>query len=206
MNRRMKRALDVLLSLIGLLVFAPVMAVVALAILLVMGRPVLFRQVRPGLQARPFVLFKFRTMRLDRDADGRDLPDGLRLTRLGRFLRRTSLDELPQFWNVLKGDMSLVGPRPLLMDYVPLYSAEQRRRHDVRPGLTGLAQVNGRNRTGWEERFRMDLWYIDHWSLTLDFKILCKTGLLAVFGTGAEAGPGGQTMPPFRGPGIERPA
>lgn len=199
MSQAIKRILDIAVSLVALLLLAPLIAVVAAVVRVVMGRPVFFRQVRPGLHAQPFLLIKFRSMRDNRDADGRPLPDSQRLTRLGRLLRRTSLDELPQLWNVLKGDMSLVGPRPLLPEYLPLYSEAQRRRHEVKPGLTGLAQVSGRNQTDWEERFRLDLWYIDHWSLWLDFKILCKTFLLAMVGAGAEAGPRGETMPPFRG-------
>ena len=140
-----------------------------------MGRPVLFRQVRPGYRARPFTLMKFRTMREARDSLGRPLPDSDRLMKFGRFLRRTSLDELPQLWNVLRGEMSLVGPRPLLMEYLPLYSPEQARRHLVRPGITGWAQVNGRNVIGWDEKFRYDVWYVDHWSLWLDLKVLLRT-------------------------------
>ncbi|MFO0889779.1 MAG: sugar transferase [Isosphaeraceae bacterium] len=203
MQRLIKRCLDIALSLAALLLLAPVMAAVAVAIFLEMGRPVFFRQVRPGFRARPFVLIKFRSMRNDADADGRLLPDAQRLTRLGRFLRRTSLDELPQLWNVLKGDMSLVGPRPLLTEYLPLYSPEQRRRHEVRPGMTGLAQVSGRNHAGWDERFRLDVWYVDHWSLWLDLKILCRTVRTTIVGAGAEAGPSGETMSPFRG-SVER--
>lgn len=199
MAHSIKRLLDVCLALAALLLFAPIMAVVAVTVLLLMGRPVFFRQIRSGYRGEPFVLIKFRSMRNDRDSDGRPLPDTQRLTRFGRLLRRTSLDELPQLWNVLKGEMSLVGPRPLLPEYLPLYSAEQRRRHDVKPGITGLAQVSGRNRSGWDERFHLDVWYVDHWNLWLDFKILCKTIILAIVGAGVESGPGGETMPPFRG-------
>jgi sugar transferase EpsL len=203
MSRSLKRILDLALSLAALLLLAPVMAAVAAAVLLLMGRPVFFRQVRPGFRARPFVLIKFRSMRDDRGPEGSVLPDEQRLTRLGRLLRRTSLDELPQLWNVLRGDLSLVGPRPLLPEYLPLYSEEQRRRHDVMPGITGLAQVNGRNQAGWDERLRLDVWYVDHWSLWLDLKILSRTIFLAIAGVGAEAGPRGETMPPFRG-SLER--
>lgn len=172
-----KRVLDVTLALLGLIVLSPVLAAVALAVRVTMGRPVLFRQVRPGLHGRPFALVKFRTMKDALAADGAPLPDARRLTPLGGFLRRTSLDELPELWNVLRGDMSLVGPRPLLMEYVPLYTPEQARRHEVRPGITGWAQVHGRNRSDWSERFRHDVWYVDHRTLWLDLKILVRTVL-----------------------------
>ncbi|HEY7611608.1 MAG TPA: sugar transferase [Gemmatimonadales bacterium] len=170
----MKRALDVVVSLAALVVSSPVIAVVALTVLIATGRPVLFRQQRPGLRGRPFTLYKFRTMRpVDPGASG--VGDVDRLTRVGAWLRSTSLDELPELWNVLRGDMSLVGPRPLLMEYLPLYSPEQARRHEVRPGITGWAQVNGRNAISWEEKFRLDVWYVDHHSLGLDLKILLLT-------------------------------
>jgi lipopolysaccharide/colanic/teichoic acid biosynthesis glycosyltransferase len=171
----LKRCIDRLAAALGLLCLAPVMAVTALVILATLGRPVLFRQVRPGLGGRTFRLYKFRTMREALDKDGQPLPDGQRLTRVGRFLRVASLDELPQLWNVLRGDMSLVGPRPLLVEYLPRYSPEQARRHDVLPGITGWAQVNGRNALDWDARFRLDVWYVDHWSLALDAKILALT-------------------------------
>jgi lipopolysaccharide/colanic/teichoic acid biosynthesis glycosyltransferase len=149
---------------------------VSVLVLLFMGRPILFRQQRPGRFAKPFMLLKFRTMSQQRDTGGRLLPDAERLTRVGRFLRATSFDELPQLWNVLRGDISLVGPRPLLMEYLPRYSPEQARRHDVMPGITGWAQINGRNALTWEEKFALDTWYVDHWLLWLDLKILFMTG------------------------------
>ena len=176
----LKRCIDRLAAAVGLVCFAPVMAGTALAIRVSMGGPVLFRQVRPGRGGRTFQLVKFRTMLDARDADGQPLPDEQRLTRVGKFLRATSLDELPQLWNVLRGDMSLVGPRPLLVEYLPRYSAEQARRHDVLPGITGWAQVNGRNALGWQERFELDVWYVDHWSLALDTRILALTLLRVV--------------------------
>lgn len=170
-----KRIFDLLAATILLVIFAPVMAAVAVCVRLALGSPVLFRQSRPGLNGRAFVLLKFRSMRNAFDADGRLLPDGERLTAFGRLLRRTSLDELPELLNVLKGEMSLVGPRPLLMEYLPLYTAEQARRHEVKPGLTGWAQVNGRNAISWEQKFRLDVWYVDHASLWLDLRILWLT-------------------------------
>jgi len=175
MTRAVKRLVDVAVATTALVVLGPVLMGVALAVRLAMGRPVLFRQVRPGYQGRPFILVKFRTMTEARDADSRLLPDAARITPLGRFLRRTSLDELPQLWNVLTGDLSLVGPRPLLMAYLPRYTPEQSRRHEVRPGLTGWAQINGRNGIDWEKKFAYDVWYVDHWSLWLDAKILGRT-------------------------------
>lgn len=140
-----------------------------------MGRPILFRQVRPGHQESLFAIYKFRTMRNAIDAEGNNLPDEERLTRLGRFLRKTSLDEIPQLWNVLRGDMSLVGPRPLLVEYIPRYTQHQRRRHEAKPGITGWAQVHGRNALPWDKRLELDVWYVDHWSLVLDLKILLLT-------------------------------
>ena len=171
----MKRALDVVGAALGLVLLSPVVAATAVAVAATMGRPVLFRQTRPGLGGRSFELVKFRSMREAVDDHGLPLSDKARLTRLGRFLRRTSLDELPELWNVLKGDMSLVGPRPLLMEYLPRYSATQARRHEVRPGITGLAQVSGRSALSWDERFALDVWYVDHRSLWLDLTILAKT-------------------------------
>lgn len=170
-----KRLLDITISLVGVLTLSPLIIFVIMASRVKLGKPILFYQLRPGLQGRPFEMVKFRTMADIRDVEGNPMPDSERLTVYGRFLRSTSIDELPGLWNVLKGDMSLVGPRPLLMDYLPLYSAEQRRRHDVRPGITGWAQVNGRNAISWEEKFDFDVWYIDHWTLTLDLKILVLT-------------------------------
>lgn len=174
-QRAIKRLTDVIIAGTVLLVAAPAMGAVALLIRWRMGSPVVFRQRRPGLKEQPFHLYKFRTMNDARDANGELLPDSQRLTSLGRFLRRTSLDELPQLWNVLRGDMSLVGPRPLLMAYLDRYTADQARRHDVRPGITGWAQINGRNAISWEKKFEMDVWYVDHWSLWLDLKILLTT-------------------------------
>jgi len=170
-----KRILDVVLSAALLLATAPLMLALALMLLVDLGRPVLFRQLRPGLRGEPFSLVKFRTMRNFRDDEGRLLPNEARLTRFGRFLRSTSLDELPELWNVLAGHMSLVGPRPLLMEYLPLYNERQGRRHEVRPGITGWAQVNGRNTVPWEERFEMDVWYVENRTLWLDVRILAAT-------------------------------
>jgi lipopolysaccharide/colanic/teichoic acid biosynthesis glycosyltransferase len=173
----LKRGVDVIMAAVALLVLSPVWLVVAWQVRRKLGVPVLFRQIRPGLRGRPFQMIKFRTMRDAVDAAGNSLPDEQRLTPFGRFLRSTSLDELPELWNVLKGDMSLVGPRPLLMEYLPLYTPEQARRHEVRPGITGWAQVNGRNAISWEEKFALDVWYVDHRSFLLDMKILLRTCL-----------------------------
>jgi lipopolysaccharide/colanic/teichoic acid biosynthesis glycosyltransferase len=172
-----KRVLDVALAVPVLVVAAPVLAGSAAAVFVSMGRPVFFRHKRPGLHGRPFVLLKFRTMTHAKGPDGEPLPDDQRLTRVGRFLRRTSLDELPTLWNVVRGDMSLVGPRPLLMEYLPRYSAHHARRHDVRPGITGLAQVEGRHASKFSERLERDVRYVDSCSLALDLKILAKTAL-----------------------------
>src|SRR5271166_2344457 len=193
-----KRLIDSKAASLGLALLAPIMALVALAIRLTMGRPVLFRQVRPGYRMKPFVLYKFRTMREAYSPDGRLLSDSERLTRLGHFLRKSSLDELPQLWNVLKGDISLVGPRPLLMEYLPLYTPEQARRHDVKPGITGWAQVNGRNAISWEDKFSYDVWYVDHWSLWLDLKILILT-LTKVLRQSGISQAGQATMSEFTG-------
>ena len=195
----MKRALDVLLGGAGLLVLSPLLAVLALAVRIGLGSPVLFRQQRPGLRGRPFTLYKFRTMRDARDASGSPLPDAERLTRFGRFLRASSLDELPELWNVVSGSMSLVGPRPLLMDYLPLYTPEQSRRHEVRPGVTGWAQINGRNALDWERRLALDVWYVDHRSLLLDLRILVGTFARLAARDGINQ-PGQATMERFRGP------
>ncbi|NDY41879.1 sugar transferase [Dissulfurirhabdus thermomarina] len=194
----MKRILDLALATAACLFLLPVMAAVALMVRIFLGAPVFFRQVRPGLHGRPFVLYKFRTMTDARDARGNLLPDEQRLTRLGRFLRRTSLDELPELFNVLKGEMSLVGPRPLLMEYLRLYTPEQMRRHEVRPGITGWAQVNGRNAISWEEKFRLDVWYVDNRSLWLDLKILFLTLAQVVKGRGINQ-PGCATAERFKG-------
>ena len=193
-----KRAFDVVAAAVGLVVLSPVLTAVALVILACEGRPVLFRQVRPGLRGQPFEMLKFRTMSNALGADGQPLPDAQRLTKLGAFLRASSLDELPELWNVVRGEMSLVGPRPLLMQYLPLYSPEQARRHDVRPGLTGWAQINGRNAISWDEKFRLDVWYVDNRSLWLDLKILVLT-VIRVFRREAISADGHATMPPFEG-------
>ena len=172
---RGKRIFDLLVAFFGIVLFSPLLLIVALLVLFFHGMPILYKQKRPGYKGIPFLIYKFRTM-IDRTAsDGSLLPDAERMTRFGRFLRATSLDELPELFNVLCGDLSLVGPRPLLMQYLPLYSAEQMRRHDMLPGITGWAQINGRNDISWDEKFRLDLWYVDHWSFWLDIKILCLT-------------------------------
>ncbi|TWC20162.1 MULTISPECIES: sugar transferase [unclassified Pseudomonas] len=170
-----KRFFDIVASVAGLIVLSPVIAIVAFLIRKRLGSPILFRQVRPGLGGEPFEMVKFRTMRDALDADGDPLPDSERMTDFGRFLRSSSLDELPELWNVIKGDMSLVGPRPLLMEYLPLYDEVQVRRHDARPGVTGWAQINGRNALSWEEKFKLDVWYVDNQSLWLDLKIIFLT-------------------------------
>jgi len=193
-----KRAMDLALAVPALIALSPVFALVALAVRASLGSPVIFKQRRPGMHERPFTLYKFRTMRDARDARGTLLPDARRLTRLGAFLRATSLDELPELVNVLRGDMSLVGPRPLLMEYLPLYSPEQRRRHDVRPGVTGLAQVNGRNALTWREKFALDIEYVDHVSVALDLRILLLTIGSVVRSEGISHS-GHVTMQPFRG-------
>jgi len=193
-----KRALDITLACVALVLLSPVLAVVWVLVRLRMGTPVLFRQQRPGRHGRPFEMAKFRTMTDARDADGNLLPDAERLTALGQWLRRSSIDELPELLNVLAGDMSLVGPRPLLMQYLPLYSPEQARRHEVRPGITGWAQVNGRNAVSWPEKFELDVWYVDHRSTKLDFEIMWKTVSQVVGGHGVSAD-GHATMEPFSG-------
>ena len=196
----MKRIIDILGAGLGLLLVSPVLAIVAYKIGREMGSPVLFRQTRPGRHGRPFQMIKFRTMRDEIGTDGRPLPDAERLTKLGRFLRASSLDELPELWNVLKGEMSLVGPRPLLMEYLPLYSPEQARRHDVRPGVTGWAQVNGRNAISWDEKFALDVWYVDNRSLWLDMKIIWLTIRKVIQRDGISA-TGEATMSKFTGNG-----
>jgi sugar transferase EpsL len=195
-TRLSKRVLDVAVSAAALVLGAPGLAVIAGLIRATMGRPIFFRQVRPGQGGKAFTIYKFRTMSDVRDPDGRPAPDADRLTRLGRFLRATSLDELPEFVNILKGDMSLVGPRPLLPEYLPLYSAAQARRHEVRPGLTGWAQVNGRNALSWDEKLALDTWYVDNWSLLLDLRILWMTLVQAIRPRGI-AHEGHATMPAF---------
>lgn len=194
----LKRMLDVSVAGVGLLVAMPVIAVVALLVWRKMGSPVLFRQPRPGLHAQPFTLLKFRTMTQATGSDGKPLPDEQRLTPFGRFLRQTSLDELPQLFNVLKGEMSLVGPRPLLMEYLPRYSPAQAQRHEVKPGITGWAQVNGRNALTWEEKFALDTWYVEHWSNGLDIRILWRT-LLMVLKRKGISDEGTATMTEFQG-------
>ncbi|MGR3549526.1 sugar transferase [Pseudooceanicola sp.] len=195
-----KRWLDILGACLGLIVFFPFFIAISLMIRSEMGSPVLFRQTRPGLSGKPFQMVKFRTMRDAIDAGGRPLPDSERLTKLGRFLRSSSLDELPELWNVLKGEMSLVGPRPLLMEYLPLYSPEQARRHEVRPGVTGWAQVNGRNAISWDEKFALDVWYVDNRSLWLDLKIIWLTVRKVLKRDGISAA-GEATMSKFTGNG-----
>jgi lipopolysaccharide/colanic/teichoic acid biosynthesis glycosyltransferase len=190
--------MDLAVAIVGLTVGSPVIAVIAVAVLATMGRPVFFRQVRPGVGGKPFTVVKFRTMRNAVGRDGQPLADDERLTRLGAFLRKLSLDELPQLWNVLRGDLSLVGPRPLLMEYLPLYTPEQARRHEVRPGITGWAQVNGRNAINWEQKFALDVWYVDHWSLWLDLRILLRT-VAKVLRREGISGAGVSTMTKFTG-------
>lgn len=193
-----KRVLDVVASALGLLLLSPVILVIAWQVRRNLGAPVFFRQTRPGLNGRPFQMVKFRTMKDAVDAEGNPLPDSERLTPFGQFLRSSSLDELPELWNVLKGDMSLVGPRPLLMEYLPLYSPEQYRRHEVRPGVTGWAQVNGRNSLSWDEKFKLDVWYVDNRSLWLDIKILFLTVKKVLVRDGISA-EGEATMSRFMG-------
>lgn len=194
----MKRIVDFVLALIGLIALAPVIVIVAWAIRKRLGSPVIFSQVRPGLNGKPFRMVKFRTMRNAFDANGQPLPDTERMTPFGSFLRSSSLDELPELWNVLKGDMSLVGPRPLLMEYLPLYNAEQYRRHEVRPGISGWAQVNGRNALSWDEKFKLDVWYVDNRSIWLDFKVIFLTLKKVVVRDGINA-EGEATMSKFTG-------
>ncbi len=194
----MKRLFDLLASAIGLVILAIPLALLAWQVRRKLGSPVLFAQVRPGLHGKPFRMVKFRTMTDARDASGALLPDAQRLTPFGRWLRATSLDELPELWNVLRGEMSLVGPRPLLMEYLPLYSSEQARRHEVRPGITGWAQVNGRNAISWADKFALDVWYVDHRSLWLDVRILWLTVRKVVVRDGISAA-GEATMPRFEG-------
>lgn len=193
-----KRLFDLVCGLMLLIIFSPLMLILAALIRLQMGAPVIFKQKRPGLAGRPFYLYKFRTMTGARDEDGELLSDDQRLTGLGRFLRRFSLDELPQLFNVVKGELSFVGPRPLLMAYLDRYSEEQARRHEVKPGITGWAQVNGRNAVSWEERFRLDVWYVDNRSFWLDLKILGMTAVKVLKAEGI-SGEGTETMNEFMG-------
>ena len=194
----LKRAFDIAASASALIVLSPVLAITAHKVKKELGSPVLFRQTRPGLHGKPFEMIKFRTMRDATDKEGNALPDSERLTEFGKKLRASSLDELPELWNVLKGDMSLVGPRPLLMEYLPLYNAEQAKRHNVRPGVTGYAQVNGRNSLSWEDKFKLDTWYVEHQSLWLDMKILLKTVKKVIIKDGISA-EGEATMTKFTG-------
>ena len=194
----MKRFFDLFLSVLALLLLGMPLLFLIWQVRRKLGRPVFFRQTRPGLHGRQFEMVKFRTMTDARGPDGKLLPDAERLTAFGSFLRASSLDELPELWNVLKGDMSLVGPRPLLMEYLPLYSPEQARRHEAHPGITGWAQVNGRNALSWEEKFKLDVWYVDHRSLWLDVKILCLTVRKVLMREGISAD-GEATMSKFTG-------
>ena len=194
----LKRAFDIAASTSALVVLSPVLAITAYKVKKELGSPVLFRQTRPGLHGKPFEMVKFRTMKDATDKEGNALPDSERLTEFGKKLRASSLDELPELWNVLKGDMSLVGPRPLLMEYLPLYNAEQAKRHNVRPGVTGYAQVNGRNSLSWEDKFKLDTWYVEHQSLWLDMKILLKTVKKVIIKDGISA-EGEATMTKFTG-------
>ena len=193
-----KRLLDIIVAAAALLLLSPLMALIGILVRFDLGSPILFRQLRPGRDTKAFRMVKFRTMRDAQDAAGQPLSDAERLTRFGRFLRATSLDELPELWNVLKGDMSLVGPRPLLMEYLPRYSMEQLRRHELRPGITGWAQVNGRNALGWPEKLALDIWYVDHQTFWLDLKILMLTVFKVIARDGISAA-GEATMPKFQG-------
>lgn len=193
-----KRFLDFILSLLAIIVLSPILLVVAILVRIKLGRPVLFNQERPGKNEKIFKLYKFRTMTNERDADGNLLPDEIRLTKFGKFLRSTSLDELPELINIIKGDMSIVGPRPLLVRYLPLYNKKQKHRHDVRPGFTGYAQVNGRNTISWEEKFDLDVYYVNHISFFMDIKIILKTVKTVLFREGITSETS-VTMEEFRG-------
>jgi sugar transferase EpsL len=197
---RAKRLVDLAIAVPAIVLLTPTLIILTLAAAVLLGRPVLFRQERPGRHGRPFTILKFRTMTDTRRPDGSLLPDEDRLPPFGRWLRSTSLDELPELWNVVKGDMSIVGPRPLMMQYLPRYSPRQAKRHDVRPGLTGWAQINGRNALSWDEKFELDVWYVENWTVGLDFKILAATlrSVLRRHGISAE---GSATMPEFAGSG-----
>jgi len=197
-----KRLFDITAATTALIALSPVYAITVYKVNKNLGSPVLFRQTRPGKNGIPFEMIKFRSMKDATDAEGNVLPDSERLTDFGKRLRDTSLDELPELWNVIKGDMSLVGPRPLLMEYLPLYTDEQKRRHHVRPGITGYAQINGRNAIGWDEKFELDAWYVDNQSLWLDIKILLKTVKKVVVKDGISA-EGEATMPKFAGSTVE---
>ena len=194
-----KRLADIVVALLVLILFSPIILIVAILIRFNLGSPIFFRQQRPGLHGKPFQMIKFRTMRDAQGKDGQPLPDEERMTRFGNLLRKVSLDELPELWNVVRGEMSLVGPRPLLMQYLERYSERQKKRHDVRPGVTGWAQVNGRNAVDWDTRFEMDVWYVENWSLMLDLKILVLTVKTVLKRDGVSA-EGHVTMPEFMGP------
>ena len=194
----MKRIFDFTVALIGLLCIWPLLLIVAIFIYIKLGSPVVFTQQRPGLHGKPFCIYKFRTMTDERDVSGKLLPDDVRLTSFGKLLRKLSIDELPQLFNVLKGELSLVGPRPLLMEYLPLYSPQQARRHEVMPGITGWAQVNGRNAISWEDKFELDIWYVDHQSFWLDMKILWMTAMKVMKREGVSQ-KGHVTMEEFKG-------
>lgn len=203
LERLIKDVADRVASAIALLLFSPLLAIIAIIIYTRIGNPIFFTQLRPGIHGRIFTFYKFRTMTNEQDVDGNLLPDAQRLTALGQFLRQTSLDELPQLWNVLKGDMSLVGPRPLLVVYLDRYSPEQACRHEVKPGITGWVQTNGRNSITWEEKFQLDVWYIDHWSLWLDLKILFLTVWKVLKREGISQA-GYATMEEFKGKSCEK--
>ena len=194
----MKRLFDFCISLIGLLLLAPLLIIISLLVCIFLGRPVFFCQIRPGLHGKPFKMYKFRTMLSAKDEKGNELPDNLRLNTFGKILRASSLDELPELFNVLRGEMSLVGPRPLLTEYMPLYSTDQLRRHDVLPGITGWAQVNGRNTISWHDKFKYDVWYVDNHSLLLDLKILYLT-VKKVIARDGISGSGEATISKFKG-------
>ena len=198
MQQKIKRVIDFILALIGLILASPILLIVAILVKTKLGSPILFRQPRVGLNGEVFEMVKFRTMKDATDSKGNPLPDELRLTKFGQLLRKTSLDELPELWNVLKGDMSLVGPRPLLVEYLPLYSKEQMKRHDVRPGITGYAQVNGRNNISWKKKFELDVYYVENFSLWLDVKILVQT-IAKVLGQADINQEGNVTMEKFNG-------
>ncbi len=199
-KKTVKRVFDMICSLTALIVFAPLIIAVYLVVLRKIGSPVFYRSVRPGRHAKLFKMVKFRSMSTAKDQNGKLLPDAERLSGFGQFLRKTSLDELPELWNVLKGDMSLVGPRPLLTEYLPLYSETQARRHEMRPGITGWAQINGRNAISWEQKFKLDVWYVDNQNLWLDIKIIAKTIFIVIKSDGVSA-EGEATMPKFKGSG-----
>lgn len=194
----LKRGIDLLIASTALLIFLPLMIIIAICIRIKLGKPVIYKQKRPGLYEKPFYLYKFRTMTNETDENGNLLPDSVRLTNFGKFLRKYSLDELPQLWNVFKGELSIVGPRPLLVEYLPLYTEEERRRHEVKPGITGWAQVNGRNAISWEEKFRLDVWYVDNQSIWLDIKILWLT-IIKVLRSEGITYENSVTMPVFKG-------